>query len=94
MARCTLRSWGSRGTESETQLVPPLAVGNGRPVATQVQFGLEVQRQEFRPLRWYNGAILGKNGILPGKEVLLWQIMAVIHGYPHPDGALGRGVGR
>jgi hypothetical protein len=31
---------------------------------------------------------------LPGKEVLLWQIMAVIHGYPHPDGALGRGVGR
>src|SRR5262245_51670980 len=83
----------SRGAESETQLVQPAAVGKGRPVAAQVEFGLQVQGLECWPLRLHHGAVLGNNGVLPGKEVWLWHILAVIPGHPHPGRAFAHGVG-
>src|SRR5262245_63521689 len=68
---------GSCRAEAEAELAQPCAIGDGGAVRAQMQFRLEVERQQLRALRLDDGDILPGDLVLEGAYLLVGLVTIV-----------------
>src|SRR5579883_1968569 len=70
--------------EAHAKLAQPFGIRDGGAIGAQVQFSLQVQRQQFRALGFNHRDILLDNLVLKAAYLLVAEI-PVVHSHVHPD---------